>query len=201
MKTLDLTGNPCPIPVIKTKKEMEKAAVSGVRVLVDNIVAVENLKKMADGMGYTFSYVNQDENFMITIGKGTADVSAEAVSEQGESGAAQEEGVTVLVTADQMGRGSEELGRIMIKGFLFSLTELAVAPKAVIFLNSGIKLTTEGSNVIEDLQVLLDKGSNIVSCGTCLNYYSLTEKLMVGKISNMFEITEHLTNAASLITL
>lgn len=201
MKTLDLTGNPCPIPVIKTKKELEKEEVAGVKVLVDNIVAVQNLKKMADGIGYSFSYTDQNGNFLVTLGKEAGISLAEQADEPKETEDRKEEGVTVLITADQMGRGSEELGKILIKGFVFSLTELAVPPKAVIFLNSGVKLTTEGSNVVEDLHTLFAKGSKIISCGTCLNYYALTDKLAAGEISDMFGITGYLDSAVKVITI
>ena len=111
------------------------------------------------------------------------------------------EGVTVLVTKDMMGDGSEELGRILIKGFIFSLTELPVLPKAVIFLNSGVRLAVEGSNTLADLQKLSDAGATILACGTCLNYYGLTEKLAVGEVTDMFGITGHLAAPGKLITL
>lgn len=201
MKTLDLTGNPCPIPVMKTKKELEKEEVAGVKVLVDNIVAVQNLKKMADGIGYSFSYTDQKENFLVTLGKEEGISLAEQADEPKETEDRKEAGTTVLITADQMGRGSEELGKILIKGFVFSLTELAVPPTAVIFLNSGVKLATEGSNVVEDLHTLFVKGSKIISCGTCLNYYALTDKLAAGESSDMFGITGYLDSAVKVITI
>jgi len=225
MKTLDMNGNPCPIPIIKAKKELEKPDADGVIVLVDNIVAVQNLQKMAHGMGHDFSYIQQNESFRVTISKqitgiattpaGTvADgelceptpvrtIAESAVCEHFEPVPATlvEEGVTVLITSNQMGRGSEELGKILIKGFLFSLTELSITPKAVIFLNSGVKLVVDGINTISDLRTLSDKGSKILACGTCLNYYSLTEQLAVGEITDMFGITEYLASAARLITL
>lgn len=203
MKTIDMRGNPCPIPVITAKKELAQAQEDGVHVWVDNIVAVQNLEKMANGMGYKYSHVQQDESFMVTISKTDGHNPNECAPCEEIPAAAQStaEGVTVLITSDQMGRGSEELGKILIKGFVFSLTELPVPPKAVIFLNSGVQLVVNGSNTVPDLQTLQDKGTSILACGTCLNYFALTEQLAIGEITDMFGITEHLASATNLITL
>ena len=196
MKTIDMRGKPCPMPVVSAKKELEKA--DSVQILVDNILAVQNLKRMADGIGYGFtSIVENIDSFIVTIFK---EENAEE-TENSESPAAAKEGATVLITSDRLGNGSDELGRILIKGFLFSLTELSVPPKAVIFINSGVHLATEGSNTIADLQVLSGKGTKILVCGTCLNYYKLTDKLAAGEVTNMMEIAGLLTSAAKLVTL
>jgi selenium metabolism protein YedF len=107
----------------------------------------------------------------------------------------------VLITADSMGRGSEELGRLLIKGFIFSLSELSPPPEAVVFLNAGARLTTEGANTVEDLKKLEGKGALIHTCGTCANYYKLTEALAVGSIVDMMHIVKLLAKAASVITV
>jgi selenium metabolism protein YedF len=206
MTQLDMMGNPCPIPVIRARKELEKPDSDGVLVLVDNIVAVQNLEKMAKGLGYVFSYESDgDALFRVSIGKDGASMPRAVPIPKDTLLAApaqdKTDGVTVLITKDMMGDGSEELGRILIKGFIFSLTELPVLPKAVIFLNSGVRLAVEGSNTLADLQKLSDAGATILACGTCLNYYSLTEKLAVGEVTDMFGITGHLAAPGKLITL
>lgn len=203
MKILDMRANPCPIPVITAKKALQDPATHSVRVLVDNKPAVQNLQKMAHGYGYTFSSVPAGEDFQVTIEKGNADIPTEntAITSPERIGHQASEGVTVLVTQDKMGSGSDELGRILIKGYLFSLTELPVLPKAVIFLNSGVRLTCADSNTLVDLQALAGKGTEILACGTCLNYYSLTEQLAVGQITDMFCISERLAAAAKVISI
>lgn len=100
-----------------------------------------------------------------------------------------------------MGRGSEELGKILIKGFIFSLTQLPTPPKAVLFLNSGIDLVCEGSNVISDLETLVSQGCEVIACGTCLNFYQKTDLLAVGEIGDMYNIASHLAVGAPLISL
>jgi selenium metabolism protein YedF len=205
MKTIDTLGRPCPIPVIKAKKELAKPDNKGVVVLVDNIAAVQNLQKMANGLGYIFSYEQKDVSCygvsILKAGASTPVIDNTTAMKSGESPVQTADGVTVLITNDQMGSGSAELGKILIKGFLFSLTELPLLPKTVIFLNAGVKLVAEGSNTVPDLQLLLEKGTEIYACGTCLNYYQLIEKVAVGEIIDMFGITNHLAASAKLITL
>lgn len=203
MTLLDMQGNPCPIPVIQAKKELEKPESEGVQVLVDNIVAVQNLEKMAKGLGYTFSYEAEgDSLFRVAIGKnGMPAPKVEAVPVSACEPSPEVGAPTVLITKDRMGSGSEELGRILIKGFIFSLTELTPRPKAVLFLNSGVTLAIEGSNTLSDLQALADSGTKVLACGTCLNYFNLTDQLAVGEVADMFGITSHLAAPGKLITL
>ena len=101
----------------------------------------------------------------------------------------------VAVSSDKMGEGSEELGKVLIKAFFFALTQQDELPGTIIFYNGGVKLSTEGSPVLEDLKNLAAQGVEVISCGTCLNFYQLSEKLAVGEVSNMYDIVEHLRKA------
>lgn len=203
MKLMDMTGKPCPIPVIQAKKELALPDSDGAALLVDNIVAVQNLQKMADGMGYLFDYEQTGDNYRVTLRKDGTAAEAMPTSEVVPPETELPDGgqAIVLITGSQMGNGSEELGNILMKGFLFSLTESQTPPQTLIFLNSGVQLAVEGSNAVPDLKVLADKGTKIYACGTCLNYYGLTEKLAAGEIVDMYTITEHLQSAGRLITL
>jgi len=107
----------------------------------------------------------------------------------------------VAISADTMGNGSEELGKILVKAFIYSLTELPVPPDVLVFFNSGVHLTSNESNTIDDLKALEEKGTKMLICGTCVNYYGLQEKLAVGTISNMNEITQMMADAARLINI
>jgi selenium metabolism protein YedF len=217
MKTVDMRGQPCPIPVVKAKEALAEKDAVGVVVLVDNVVAVQNLEKMAKGTGCGFSFVEEGaaagtRSYTVTIVKGAAGsflaeagggpsgaekpgVSARA----GEAGA--QKGPVVLITADSMGRGAEDLGRLLIKGFIFSLTQLDPPPEAVFFLNGGAHLTTQGANTVPDLKALEEKGTAVCTCGTCANYYKLTESLAVGSIVDMARIVTCLSKASGVITL
>lgn len=203
MQPLDMLGQPCPIPVIKAKNALAQPGCDGVVVAVDNIVAVQNLEKMANGFGYGFSYTQQGEKHY-DVAITTSGVIA-TVEPAGESAAAPTvtdgAGLTVLITSDAMGSGSEELGKILIKGFLFSLTELPTPPERVIFLNAGALLTAEGANTVPDLLTLEGLGCEILTCGTCSNYYQLQDKLAVGSLTDMFGIAARLASASRLISL
>lgn len=205
MKIIDVMGKPCPIPVIEAKKALAKQDADGVLVRVDNIVAVQNLEKMAKGYGYGFSYVeNAKDSYEASISRDgkTAPVLNNAGSGAGAVKCGPPSGKwVVVISRNTMGEGAEELGKILIKGFIYSLTELAVPPEYVIFLNSGAHLTSEGANTIEDLKKLEEKGIGIFTCGTCANYYGLQDKLAVGAITDMYGITEKMASASNVINI
>ena len=199
MKTLDMRGQPCPIPVVNAKKALTEQDAQGVVVVVDNIVAVQNLEKMAKGTGCGFSYAEDGGAYTVSIvkeGQSLDKPAPPAAPKRDKS-----RGPVVLITSDSMGRGAEDLGKILIKGFIFSLTQLSPLPEALIFLNSGAKLTTEGANTVPDLKKLEEQGSAVCTCGTCANYYKLTESLAVGSIVDMMAITSRLAKASGIITI
>lgn len=197
METMDLRGKPCPIPVIEVKKALALIPAGKMKtltVLVDNDVARQNLQKLAEGMGHDMTHeLTPDGGIMITLTSGDAC----AVAGRNDDGA----GLVVAVGADTMGRGDEELGSVLIKSFLFSLTELTVPPAHLLFFNSGVHLTCEGSAALEDLSALVEKGTVVNSCGACLNYYGKTDTLRVGGVTNMFAIVETMSRARRLISL
>ena len=98
-----------------------------------------------------------------------------------------------------MGHGNEELGKILMKSFIFALTQLDDLPQTILFYNGGATLTTEGSQSLEDLKTLEAQGVEILTCGTCLDFYGLKDKLAVGQVSNMYTIVEKLNNADNII--
>jgi len=92
------------------------------------------------------------------------------------------------------------LGGVLIKSLLFTLVEKQPHPKTVMFINSGVLLTTQGSPVLEHLQKLEQAGVQLLSCGTCLEYYQLKDKLAVGGVTNMYTILDEMS-ANKAITL
>ncbi|MDR2479205.1 MAG: sulfurtransferase-like selenium metabolism protein YedF [Treponema sp.] len=196
MEIINVLGKPCPIPVIEAKKALRKTAAGDqVRVLVDNDISRQNLEKMARGMGFPCSHEQQDGgNILVTI---TAADNAAAVT--GTGGA--DGPLVAAIGQNTMGAGNDELGAILVKGFIYSLSELDTPPETILFFNSGVKLTTEGSSVIADLKKLEAKGTVISSCGTCLDFYQLQEKLAVGNVTNMYAIVSAMTEAGRLINL
>ena len=108
---------------------------------------------------------------------------------------------TVVISSDTMGAGPEELGRILLKSFIHSLTELDASPQAVIFLNSGATLTCEGAGTLDDLRLLEQKGTAVFTCGTCANYFGVQDKTAVGVITNMYDIAQRMAGAERLINI
>lgn len=192
--TVDARGLGCPVPVIKTKKALEAIDKGNVLTIVDNATAKENVTKLVKSMNYEFHVVEDDGEFYIDITKGEGvETTVKDTGNFFDS--------VVLCGSDKFGDGNPDLGEILIKGYFYTLSELDVVPKAIIFLNSGVKLTTGDSKVVKDLQILEQKGVEIISCGTCLDFYDLTSSLAVGGISNMYTIVEHLNNSKKVIKL
>ncbi|MDR0582791.1 MAG: sulfurtransferase-like selenium metabolism protein YedF [Treponema sp.] len=201
MEIINVLGKPCPIPVIEAKKALRKAAAAEqVKVLVDNDISRQNLEKMAAGMGLPFSHEKQaDGNILVTISAAAPKEGHSGLPGSGAAGISG--GLVVAVGQNTMGSGNDELGAILVKAFIYSLTELDTPPENLLFFNSGVKLTTEGSNVINDLKTLESKGTLISSCGTCLDFYKLKEKLIVGNVTNMYAIASAMAEAARLINI
>lgn len=200
MITVNAMGDNCPIPVIKTKKAMQ--ALTGpetIEVLVDNEIAVQNVSKMASATGGQVSSEKLGEKqFKVTIQMAGAPQTEEG--EEGETCMPDTRSNTVVVVAsDRMGEGNDELGKVLIKGFIFAVTQLDTLPKAMLFYNGGATLTAEGSDSLEDLKSLEAQGVEILTCGTCLDYYGLKEKLAVGSVTNMYSIVETMANAGKII--
>ena len=199
--TVNAMGQQCPIPVVQATRALEDMTEAGeLTVLVDNVTATENLHRMAAGHQLTASVEKTGEGeFVVTIpvvqplGKAAAPAAEPVRVPRGDGG------LVVAVDTDAMGRGSDELGGTLMKGFLFALGQLPQPPKTILFYNGGARLTCEGSAFLEDLRALAEKGAEILTCGTCLNYYGLTEKLAVGGVTNMYAIVETLANAGKVI--
>lgn len=196
-KLLDCTKLECPMPVIKAKQELEKDGEMLLDVIVDNEIAVQNLTKLANSMGYKSSSKKQDENFCVNIEK-----NANTSLNQDKSNLKiVEERQTILIKTSFLGIGDDSLGSTLMKGFIFTLTQSKPLPKKVMFLNSGVKLTTENEETVKNLQILEKEGTEIVSCGTCLDFYNLKDKLKVGSVGNMYDIVDSLNQSSNKLTI
>ena len=198
MVTVNAMGDNCPIPVIKTKKAMQ--ALTGpetIEVLVDNEIAVQNVTKMATASGGQVSSQKiTDGEFKITV-----QMEGALSAEEEEAGCMPDarDNTVVVVSSDRMGEGNDELGKVLIKGFIFAVTQLDTLPKTMLFYNGGATLTAEGSDSLEDLKSLEAQGVEIMTCGTCLDYYGLKEKLQVGTVTNMYSIVETMAKAGRIV--
>lgn len=213
-KIVDAKGFACPQPVLMTKEALKDMGQGTLKVLVDNEVAMQNVTKLGKHLGFeTLGVKKSDGEFEISIGVSAASdpVQAEALNPSGcdcgEEDCCQEEessdlikkGLVVVLSSDLMGSGNDELGKVLMKGFVFALTKLERLPETILLYNGGATLSAEGSDSLEDLKELEEQGVEILTCGTCLNYYGLSEKLKAGTVTNMYEIAEKLALAKSII--
>lgn len=192
MIKVNAIGDVCPIPVVKTKKAMQELDGAGViEVLVDNEIAVQNVSKMAASAGAKVASEQvADKEYKITIAVDESSCTCDMC---------EEENMVIVISSDRMGSGNDDLGKVLIKGFIFAITQLDKMPKTMLFYNGGATLTAEGSDSLEDLKKLEEQGVEILTCGTCLNYYGLSDKLQVGSVTNMYAIVEKMAGADKII--
>ena len=227
---LDERGKQCPLPVIEAKKALEKAEPgSVVEVVVDNEIAVQNLKKLALHKGLdSLSEKVSERKIMVKIWAGVKEKAeqvrenaeqAKERAEQARESAEQEKenaeqaekesikcaldcrekGLVLVLASDEMGQGDAVLGRLLMKGFVYAVTQQDKLPETVLLFNGGAKLSCQGSDSLEDLKELEAQGVEILTCGTCLNHYGIAEKLLVGNVTNMYEIVEKMTGAKKIV--
>lgn len=217
MIKVNAIGDTCPIPVIKTKNAIKQMNGEGVvEVMVDNEIAVQNLTKMAKQKQYACrseKLSEEEYRVVITVTKGgqedggktdaPAAVTFPAPSETPDADACIPDGrkkkKIVVIRSGKMGEGNDELGAVLMKGFIYALTELEELPETILLYNGGAPLSCEGSDSLEDLKTLEAQGVEIMTCGTCLNYYGLTDKLAVGTVTNMYAIAEKMSEADTII--
>ncbi len=205
---IDARGLACPQPVILAKKALEHSAELTIRV--DNMAAVENVKRLAKSQGCRVTVTDEQDrtwSLALTRESGLGAVQEHTAPKDIPNGAARQEAgdpsvcapSVILIPSETMGQGDDELGRLLMRGFFHTLQELDTLPDKIIFYNSGVKLTVNGSDVLEDIRELAQAGVEMLVCGTCLNFFNLTDQLAVGTISNMYEIADTLTSVGRLI--
>ncbi|MGO1469344.1 MAG: sulfurtransferase-like selenium metabolism protein YedF [Tissierella sp.] len=189
-KNIDARGMGCPKPVIMTTKGLDSLEEGSITTIVDNEIAKENISKLASSKGYDFSVEEKDGDFYISISKdGSEPVKVKDNKKLKD--------MTIGFSSDTMGSGDEVLGKILMKSFIYTVSETEPYPSTLIFYNAGVRLTVEGSEVLDDLKALEKEGVEIISCGTCLDFLELKDKLKIGSISNMYTIYEKLKDKES----
>ncbi len=203
MRELDCRGQACPRPVVEAGKALsEQKPSEQLAVLVDSEIAAENLIKMA-AQKQIKAVLNHDAAMLWRVVM-TAPISGESFDDSSKTDlknlARQTPSQTVIaVGSNQMGEGDADLGQLLIKGYFYALTSAQLKPQTLVFYNSGAKLTVSGSESLQDLMTLQEQGVRILTCGTCLNHFGLTDKLAVGESTNLYTIAELLNQADKVI--
>ena len=204
-KLVDARGLACPLPVVNAKKAAEEMKEGGVlTVLVDNEIAVQNLQKFAKQKGFESAGEKKAEKeYEVTIQVNAAGDVAPAAEEAEEEAVCtpdvRKNGMVVVLSANVMGTGDEKLGKALMKAFVFAVTKQDVLPETIVCYNTGTYLTCEGADTLEDLKSLEAEGVNILTCGTCLDFYGIKETLAVGSVTNMYEIVETMEKAKTVV--
>ena len=193
MIKVNAIGQTCPIPVIMTKNALKEITEGSIEVSIDNKISKENIEKFSKEMGFSFNTREENGIFFIQINK----TINEALSNSSTSN--DKNNTIIVIASDKMGDGETALGETLMKGFIYTLTEMESLPKAILFYNKGVFLTASNETTIKDLRILEERGVEILSCGACLNFYHLENNIAVGSITNMYNIIEKQMKANKVI--
>lgn len=221
---VDAMGDTCPVPVVKAKKQLDRLTEGAVvEVHVDNEIAVQNLVKLAKSQGCACKSAKEgDKHFVVSMwldekaageGSGLAPVERQEAAEPELAGGLEKTEETdpvpcrpdarthqiVVIASGTMGVGNDGLGAVLMKGFFYALSQMDILPEKILFYNGGVKWTTDESEVLDDLRSMEAQGVEILSCGTCLDYYRCADKLKVGQVTNMYSIVEAMMQADKII--
>ena len=192
---INAVGLACPKPVINTKKELDKIEEGIVVVTVDNDIAKQNILKLSNSLNCKAEIIKQEKDLIsIEIKKGENVIIEEKKQDELED-------KCIFISSDKIGNGIDELGAVLMKGFIYTLTESKPYPKSILLVNSGVKLTTENYDTVGNLKILEEAGVEILSCGTCLDYYGLKESLKLGSVTNMYTIVDIMKNSLQTISI
>lgn len=191
-KVIDCKGMNCPIPVINTKKYFDSIENGIATIIVDNEVAKNNIIKYAKSNEFNYKIEDKEALFYIIISKDNTKCPVEMIYNQNDRP------FTIVVGSDKLGAGSDELGTALMKSYLFALSEADIIPDNLLFINSGVKLVVEEAPTLESIEKLKERGTAIQSCGLCLDFYKLKEKLAVGEITNMYAIIEKMNESRTI---
>ena len=200
-KIIDCRGLACPLPVVNAKKASEELTAGDMlTILVDNEIAVQNLTRFAKHKGFGVSAEKKGDkeyavimNISGTTDEETKDEDVACVMDS------RRKGMLVVLSGNVMGTGDDKLGTSLMKAFVFALTKQDQLPDTILCYNTGAYLTCKGADTLEDLKLLESEGVTILTCGTCLDFYGLKEKLAVGSVTNMYDIVGRMENAIQII--
>lgn len=193
MIKVNAIGQTCPIPVIMTKNALKEITEGSIEISIDNKISKENIEKFSKEMGFSFTTREENGIFFIQINKTINEASLNSSTSNDKNN------TIIVIASDKMGDGETALGETLMKGFIYTLTEMESLPKAILFYNKGVFLTASNETTIKDLKILEERGVEILSCGACLNFYHLENNIAVGSITNMYNIIEKQMKANKVI--
>lgn len=210
MKKVDCRGLNCPEPVLRTKKALDEESTEPLEIIVDNETARDNVLRFLGSRGYNPTW-EEKEGFYYLQAPAAPGKTGEEKASAGDRSAVQpaevekapgiEKNTVLLISSDQLGTGSVELGQLLMRNFIYTLAQGENIPPAMVFMNAGVKLTIRESPVRDELLAFQERGVQILVCGTCLDYYKLKEVHFCGQVSNMYDISELMLDAEKVLTI
>jgi selenium metabolism protein YedF len=197
---IDAKGKACPIPFMLAKQQIDLGNTD-FRIEVDNLVAVENLRRLARSQNYTIDTIVDGNIHRVHFRGSGSHPEMENVTEPLLTCSPINTKWTLFIGKDYMGEGEHELGRNLMRMFLYTIDQGADQPTNIILMNKGVLLAVEDDQTVATLESLQHKGSELLVCGTCLDYYHLDRQLKTGIISNMYDIAQRILEAGKVITL
>lgn len=192
---IDCKGLSCPLPVVETKKYFDSITSGYATIIVDNEIAKNNVMKLAEKQKLKINLKEIENLFHITLTKAQRENIINDVYNL------EENKYTIAIGSNKMGEGDDQLGKILMKSYLFALSESDIIPNSLIFLNSGVYLIEENSNTLDSVKKLRERGVDILVCGTCVEFYGIEKNIGVGEVSNMYSIVEIMNQADKLLKL
>ncbi len=199
-KEVDARGLVCPTPVLQTREVITAESPAELDVLVDNTAAEENVTRFLSSQGYIVDSIPIDGGFRLCASS-VAAAERSAVTNAAVSTVAESDKILVLIATDQIGKGDPQLGRRLLETYIITLKELGTSLWQLIFVNGGVKLTCEDSPVLAAIKEYETAGVVVLSCGTCMEHFGLTDKKAVGGVTNMLDIVMATQNADKVITI
>ena len=198
MKEIDARGQACPAPVLMTKTAIEEKDQSIIKVTVDNEAAKQNVSRFLQSRQFEISEVLEGNDFSVVGKKEDVVASEKHVVEKVETDIKK---IMVMVATDRVGYGDDELGSKLMISFIKTLKEMGPELWRLVFVNNGVKLTIEGSEVLPVLKEYEKEGLQILVCGTCLDHFDLLDQKQVGETTNMLDIVTAMQLADKVINI
>lgn len=202
MKILDAKGLKCPMPLIETKKALKDIEKDeSLKIIIDNETSVKNVEHFLTDNGMEATRTEKNGVYEILVNKQGGDLDDVEAEAYCAAPGSVDESYVVMFAKDRLGEGSDELGNVLVAGLLNTIKERDVLPDKIIFMNSGVNLVLKDSPALPLLKELAEKKVDLVSCGTCLDYFGTMDELAVGRVSNMYEILESMLAVGKVINI
>ncbi|MCF8404832.1 MAG: sulfurtransferase-like selenium metabolism protein YedF [Bacteroidales bacterium] len=202
MKTLDAKGLKCPMPLIETKKALKDLDKDeSLKIIIDNETSVKNVNHYLHDNNIPSTTHQNGNLWEINVTRGEEDIEKTVPEAYCAPSGPTDTSYVIMLAKDRLGEGSDELGNALVGALLNSALAQDVLPQKIIFMNSGINLVTKGSLFLHLLKELESRGVDIISCGTCLDYFGKMDELIVGRVTNMHEILESMLNVSKVINI